>query len=818
MLKTIFDATIRQARQYPRYFFIDIFGMAVGLCFFIISAQYVYFEYSFNDNISDAKTIARVDITYKVPGHAPVESGNLSFAALPFLRVDFPFLAASTLDRPVSVLLEAGNRRFSRTIEQTDSEFFKTIPLPLEQGDPAHALDRPDGIVLSDRLAKAIFGRREVLGRSIIVMEEGVKVALTVTGVLSKPMVATTIDPEAVMIIPQRVREKSYAFTRWRSSIGSIYVRFREPSDMALAQSQTSSFLSRRASGPDSGNDDRNLGVHPEKTSLLTFVPLSETHFHDIVVEDTSDGADRGVVDSLGLTGIFVLILAIGNSVNLSTARSALRAREVAIRKTLGATRSALFMQFMGESILQALISAVLALSFFELVSPFISSMVGVKLNVYYEHTILILLISAVATGIAAGVYPALVLSAYRPAIIFSSAALPSGGRLEGKVRKVLILVQFSIASVIAICTLVVNKQANFIRTSDQGYTAKGLLVSPQIPASDANVQHQLLDAVRAIPGVTAATLSVLEPNVSTVSYFDAKTARGENIHVLTDVISRGYDVVYLPHLLAGRWFDNFHGQDNSQGWDGLLASPGPYNIIINSRTVSAAGFASPAAAIGQSLTIGSTRLYIIGVEDDMRFVSPHEKVRPLVVLQSRQNIPAAVITIRFAGVASRDMQERLKTVWNRLIPDAEGNFETVVDRTSEFYMNGQRQGKLAIAGSIMTFVIAGIGLYGLASLSSVQRRHEIGIRKALGARVGDIIILMLRGFLFPVSLACMIACPFAWSLMRAWLSTFSQRIALSPAYFLVVIGLTLGFAALIVIGQTLRLARMEPARALRRP
>ncbi|MBF0892009.1 ABC transporter permease [Gluconobacter sp. LMG 1744] len=797
MLFTILRSILRQARRQPLYLALNVLGLGLGMAVCLVLTLQVRYEYSFNATIPDAAHVLRLDSHLMFPGSAPQEYADVPFIAFPFLRTDFPQIVDTTRYETEDYQLHNGDRSISADAAMVDPSFFNVIALPLEHGDPRSALSRPDAIVLSADTAQALFGTTDVLGRTLTTDHEGHRSSQTVTGVLARASGPVTIAPDALTPFPSDEMQKPQ-FTRWGSSSGNIFLHLRSEADRTAIARNLTRFVIDHASG--TANDDSSEGVHPERRFALSLVSLRETHFNDLHVVGGDDATDRSVVNILALIGALALLLAVLNAINLATARSGLRAREVAIRKTLGATRKALFVQFVGEAIASTAIGGALALALCEIALPF-------------------LLCVVLLTGLACGIYPALVLSSYQPAHVLAATRMPSGGRGATRLRNGLVIVQFAFAVAFAICTLVVNRQAHFMQSQDLGFARDGILISSDIMTSDIAKQRAILEALRHTPGVVSASLSELTPNIDNRHRFNVTPVgpHREDIHVLGDTVVGDYATTYRPRMLAGRWFDNSHGEDDSPGDDAFHKSPGKtWNVVLNRTAVSRLGFASPESAIGTPLKSGPVTLRVIGVMEDMRFVSARDDVSPQITFNSTAALDYPHASVRFSGVPENIMKTRLKSAWDPVFPDDPTSFRTVQDRMSTFYITEQRRGWLFSIASGIAIFIACLGLYGLASFTALRRTHEVGIRKALGATTHNVLTLMLGDFLRPVLLACIMAAFPALFVMRSWLSGFHQRIALSWLDFAVVVLVTLLIAALTVLGQTLRLARAEPARALR--
>ncbi|MFT8956431.1 MAG: ABC transporter permease [Gluconobacter oxydans] len=816
MLFAILRSILRQARRQPLYLALNVLGLGLGMAVCLVLTLQVRYEYSFNATIPDAAHVLRLDSHLMFPGSAPQEYADVPFIAFPFLRTDFPQIVDATRYETEDYQLHNGDRSISADAAMVDPSFFNVIALPLEHGDARSALSRPDAIVLSPETAQALFGTTDVLGRTLTTDHEGHRSSQTVTGVLARAAGPVTIAPDAITPFPSDEMQKPQ-FTRWGSSSGNIFLHVRSEADRTAIARNLTRFVIDHASG--TANDDSSEGVHPERRFALSLVSLRETHFSDLHVVAGDDATDRSVVNILALIGALALLLAVLNAINLATARSGLRAREVAIRKTLGATRKALFVQFVGEAIASTAIGGALALALCEITLPFTAALTGTTLHMDYGFTLPFLLVVVLLTGLACGIYPALVLSSYQPAHVLAATRMPSGGRGAARLRNGLVIVQFAFAVAFAICTLVVNRQAHFMQSQDLGFARDGILISSDIMTSDIGKQRAILEALRHTPGVVSASLSELTPNIDNRHRFNVTPVgpHHEDIHVLGDTVVGDYATTYRPRMLAGRWFDSSHGEDDSPGDEAFHKSSGKtWNVVLNRTAVSRLGFASPESAIGTPLKSGPVTLRVIGVMEDMRFVSARDDVSPQITFNSTAALDYPHASVRFSGVPENIMKTRLKSAWDPVFPDDPTSFRTVQDRMSTFYITEQRRGWMFSIASGIAIFIACLGLYGLASFTALRRTHEVGIRKALGATTHNVLTLMLGDFLRPVLLACVMAAFPALFVMRSWLSGFHQRIALSWLDFAVVVLVTLLIAALTVLGQTLRLARAEPARALR--
>lgn len=820
MLATVFQSVLRQARRHPLYVGLNVFGLALGIGVFLTLALLVRFEYSYNAGFADADHIARMDERWSEPGTTPYENADVTFHAIPFLKEDFPQIEAIApmMGGSVYIVQDGHDTRFR--VKITDPDFLRIFRLPFLRGSAAEALARPDGLIVTRATAQTLFGTIDALGKTVILNRSGQKRTHIVTGVLGKlPAPGLLDDTQMIMPIPPDLKTKESCFLFWGSSCGNIFLKLRQAGDTHAIAGRLHDFVQHRAAG--SGRTA--LGSDPSKIYQMSIHPLRSLHFHDVTVEDTDGGVSRAVIDSIGLIGLLALVLAGANAVNLATARAGMRAREVALRKTLGASRRALLTQFMGEALLLSLLAGLAGLALHEVLVPLMASMTGEAIRIDYGFIGWLLPLVILGSGLASGVYPALVLSGYRPAAILAATRMPSGGRRAALLRATLVTSQFAIAICVVICTLVIDRQTNFLRHADRGYVKSGLLIGEQMRTDDIGLQRRMMDVLRAVPGVTAVSFGELEPNPHSESRTNVtyNSPSGPiEAQLLRDRVSPGYAETYHPRLLAGRWFDATHGQDDGPTSTDLTSDhSGTANVILNARAAQALGFDRPADTVGRVLRMGKTQLRVIGVIADIRFGSPRSAIPPEILFFSSLHTVAfddPVPAVRFKGVTRAIMAERLDRAWRTVRPDLPRHFAPADALMEDYYSGDERRGRLFTAGAIAALLIACLGLYGLAAFAAARRVHEIGIRKTLGASATQIVTLLMRDFLKPVLLACLIASPIAWLLMRRWLSGFDERIALGPVLFLIAILGAMLIAAGTVLSQTLRLARAEPARALR--
>jgi len=644
--------------------------------------------------------------------------------------------------------------------------------------------------------------------------------ALRIVAVLKDPPKNTDLNFDFLVPLKVPTPEQSGGWRSWGSIQLGTFVRFGNPAQAKALDARFDDFVDRHALhdiGPKAHE------VWRERTS-----PLLSSHLYQ--------AKDAAVVVTLGLVGLLTLLLAGINYVNLATARAGLRAREVAVRKVMGATVPALIAQFMAEALATAALGALIGLALCELALPLVNAVGGLVLKLDYlgdPSLFAVILMTVVGVGLGAGLYPALILSQFQPAAVLASAKTPGGGRAGGRVRTALVVVQFAVAIAFMISTGVIVSQTNFVRTADIGFNREGLIVVHAFESDDLTpAQRQsLLTAWRSRPGVASVAAADIAPGIddsTTTSNVTRPGQAGDGPSL--NVVTAGPDFfqTYGARVLAGRLPDLAYGADYPtvapRGRNAAKAAeahePAP-NVVLNARAVRALGFKSPADAIGKVVQEGSgndvaTPLTVIGVVADIRMRSPRRPVPPTLYYGQSGDIESAVAVVRYAGADPQTVIDLMAADWRRIAPTAPFSAKTIDQSLGRYYAKDDHQGRLFTIGAGLAVLIGCVGLYGLASFNTARRVKEIGIRKTLGASTRDILQLLIGQFLTPVILANLIAWPLAWWAMSGYLSGFDQRISLSPAYFLAATGLTLAIAVLTVGGQAYAVARAEPAKALR--
>ncbi|WP_084581472.1 ABC transporter permease [Sphingomonas azotifigens] len=781
---------------------LNIGGLALGIAVFLVLYLFVRFETGFDRWIPGADQLYVIQETYHMEGYPETPSPYTMGAELDHLHADYPQLSGTRF-WPLTTIVRQGTANNREDLVAVDPNYFQLMGLPVIAGDPSRALADANTMVITQRIATAYFGAQSPLGRMLPLVIEGTSYTYRVGAVIADNRKDQSYTAD-IYVPMNRARFGSEWFDHWGSTSLITFLHFPDPAAARAFQTELNRFAERRVFG-------ENMKKGEWEQSLR---PLTAHHLFN--------AGDRAVVTTLGAVGALTLLIAIVNYINLATARAGLRAREVAVRKVLGGTRRALVRQFLIEAVATVAIAALIGLALAELAVPFLNSLGGLNLGIRYWGTDSIvppLVLLVLLVGGIAGLYPAAILAGFRPAAVLASARAPGGGKAGARLRTGLVIVQFAIAIAFAIGTTVMTAQANHVRAADLGFRRDGLYVVRSLNTGALLPEQKwaLMRAWAALPGVSHLTLAQNAPGDQSLTNFSSINRpgmQGIRSPSLMDIrVGEGYFETFGAHLIAGRLFDKARPADDLALHP--KGSAGAVNTIINRSAVGLLGFRSPQEAIGKQVE-GNGTMTIIGVVDDLRFRGPREAISGTFYRYDSRPLNDAFVTLRYAGDPQR-MADAVEATWKRIAPAEPFNGRTVEENLYKaYYEQDTQRTRLFTMGAVLAIGIGCIGLYGLAAFDTTRRIKEIGIRKALGASTRDVLQLLVAKFLRPVLLANLIAWPLAWVAMQRWLSTFDDRIGLSPAYFLLASAIAVLIAVATVIGQSWRVARAEPARALR--
>ncbi|HEV7136000.1 MAG TPA: ABC transporter permease [Steroidobacteraceae bacterium] len=816
----------RGLARHRLYSLINIVGLAVGLTCIIFVVLFIRDQLSYDKWIPGTANVYRLELTIDVPDRGPLPLADIPYPMPAAMREQIPGVTGMTRYFIRGVTLTSGDRQYTQQVAVVDPGFFQLIRLPLIKGARGSLLRQPDSIVLSQSAARQYFGGADPIGRTLTAANgncDGTgttcpQVSLRVTGVVRDLPYNTQLTGEAFIStaslanpISQDERE------HWFDQSGYGYVRLApgvRPGAVAAAMAtvfdqDVTPELSRIAGM-------HLLGSHVYKAHLTPFtrVHLDSSQWKFNMTTPGSWSTLYGVA----IIGVLTLFAACFNFMNLTTARATLRAREIALRRLLGAGRGQLILQFLGEAVLIALVSLIAALALAEILLPLFDGFLQRPIALHYlsDWSLLLLLGGvAVATGLISGSYPALVLSRVRP--IAGLRGGDGGSPRSGGVRNVLVLLQFAVSVGLGIAAGVVFSQVNYARSMSLGFDRDNVVVIGGSGALVGEKQAAFVRALRADPGIAAVGLSNLVPFGSGQSVSTIQIPGQPGVFTInTTVIGPQYPEVYGIRLLAGRLLSTDRGADrlNSMavGGGGDPLNEGR-NVLINAAAARHLGF-TPQEAVDKIVLYNHNHVRIVGVLADARLQGALQAVAPMFYVYVPSSSMSVSVRLRPGEIpATLGFIDR---TWHVFMPTEaiqrwflDGSFD-------QLYRQDDREGRMLALFVIVAVLIGCLGLYGLAIFTAERRTKEIGIRKVSGARTRDIVGLMLWRISVPVLISNLIAWPFAYAYLRHWLDTYAYHIPLTPFYFLAAAAVALLIAWVTVYGNTLRLARTSPVHALR--
>lgn len=835
MLRNYLTVGFRALAKNKPYAFINIFGLALGLAACVLILLYVRYEQSYDGWMTGADQAFQLQTHYS-PTEKGGEEMDLQVSAViagRALKKDFPQVEKLVYIRSFGpIVIQNGQASEVKDLRMVDGNLFDILQVPFVRGDPAHGLDDAHSAVLSESEAKRRFGNANPIGQTLTIVDNLGNVDYRVTGVFkdfpknssfSANMVAR-FDPEV------QFSDRPQVVTSWNSQQGWNYVKLRKGVSADDINRQMAAWEKRNIPDEVTNGERSNAGDFED----YRLVNVQDVHLGKPQIGAMTPGNDRRSIVTFALIALLVLGMACINFTNLATARASQRAREVALRKVLGATRSQLVAQFVGESLLVAAIAMTAAMALVELTLPAFNAFLKAQIRLDYWGANGILLpavLLVLVVGVAGGLYPSLYLSRFEPARILKANKSAAEAEGSGRLRNVLVIGQFAISTALIICTTIVYAQTLYARTMDAGYERDGLLQVGNFGYRGVtkDMAHRFEEQVRRLPGVDAAALTqiAVAPGGNSVSSY-YKPGSTRSIDLGSYGIDTGFFQAMGMKLLAGRDFSDAVGRDDATtpfpvepDAERALVARGT-NVVISDEAARRLGYRTPQAAIGAQLKgdltqpqFGLVPLTVVGVVADARFRSLRQPLQPIVyVMQKGGSFDS--LAVRFNGVALQDIRSRIEKLWQQMVPQVPFQADFADDLVRDQYQQEMARGQLFAAFSVLAVVIGCLGLFGLASFTAGRRTREIGIRKVLGARTHDIVRLLVWQFSRPVLIANLIAWPAAWWVMRGWLNGFDKRVTLGPAPFLFAAALALVIAIATVGGHAFRVARANPIHALR--
>jgi putative ABC transport system permease protein len=826
MWRNYWTVAVRALAKSKTYSIINIAGLAIGMAACILILLYVRYENSYDKWLPDADNTYQFQAWYPNPKSGIPLFGQMSaYVTKDRIKKDFPQVErVGYLLSGQPIIMKDGQSSFGDDYGTTDDDLLKVIKLPMLSGG---TLTSAGTAVLSRSEAIKRFGTDQILGRTLSTVAKGQPRDYKVVGVFKDIPKNSHLKLNAIL----RADFNSYwaqdpsFMTQWGWQSGWVYARLKPGTDPKQLDAALPAWEKRNI--PDETNNGVRTNQGDEQE--WHFVNVKDIHLGKAQNGSMMPGNDRRTVATFSVIALLILGMAIVNFTNLATARASQRAREVALRKVLGANRRQLIIQFVGEALLISAVSMLVALALVELlVRPFAAFLdAGITLRYFGSDGVLLPAIGVtVLVGVLSGLYPAFFISRFKPSDVLkanrSAAETPGSGRL----RTALVVAQFAVSIGLIVCTAVVYAQTVYARTVDPGYKRDHILQVDNIGRAQMLSRSEMIaEQMKHVPGVVAVGRTDIGIDTSNNINTGVVLPGGTRTIDIGDYrVDQGFFDAMGLTLKAGRWFDNRPMDDQTvpypsdPAFEKTLAARG-INVVINELAAKKLGFGSVQNAVGKLFRADvisdgvNTDIHVIGVVGDSQFRSVRDPVQPL--WYAKVNSGPGWMIIRFNGDPAT-VRAAVERKWKQLAPDVPFGAKFSEEAVGDLYKAEDSRAKIFAAFSLLAVAIGCLGLFGLASFTAERRTKEIGIRKVLGARTRDIVRLLVWQFSRPVLIANFIAWPVAWWVMRDWLNEFDQRITLGPTPFLVAGAIALGIAVATVVGHAVRVARANPIHALR--
>ncbi|MCK8523155.1 ABC transporter permease [Aquimarina sp. D1M17] len=802
MIKNYFKIAWRNLLKHKLFSFINIFGLAVGLATCLLLTLYIMDEVSYDKHHKNADRVHRIFMK-----SAGTELATTAAPMAQTLQDEFPEIEMATrvLKFPNVDKFLLKNKKEDIKLYETngyyvDSTFFKVLTYDFKYGVGSTALNRPNMVVLSEDVAFKLFGEKNPVNEVIdIEIPYGVT-QYTVGGVFRNDSYKSHIN--ANLLLSMKNNDVGTWVDSQEGLLGNnlfyTYLKFKEGSSVANFERKLPDFTQRHLGAQlAESNFERNYFTQP----------LEDIYLNSNMQWELAPNGSMTYIYIFSAIAAFLLLIACVNFMNLSTARSEKRAREVGMRKVLGAKKNALVFQFFGESLLLCLLALSIALLLVWTLLPVFNTLIQKQLDLFAHPSILIIIFGlTILTSLLSGLYPALYLSSFTPITVLKGALVNS---ISAKsIRKGLVVFQFAVSAVLILVSGVIWQQMNFLKNKDLGFKKEQQLLIPlrsvEVAENYATFKTELLKN----PNVVSASVGDSYPGLHVISdngfYAEDKTIH-DNVYTRYGQVADDYIETLGYTLLHGRTFSKNRASDS-------------LSIILNKTAVEQIGY-NPETAVGRKVFYGNAEeknyLEIIGVIEDFNFKSLHEPIAPYALLSLGQANPNYFVATLSHNNFATTIKE-IQSLWERLNPNIPFEYSFLDENFYGNYAAEQRTSKVVFWFMLIAIFIACIGLFGLASFSTEQRKKEVGIRRVLGASVLGITTLHLKDFLKLVFTAMLVASPLAYYAGNRWLENFAYKIEISWVHFVVATVLAVVIAISTVGFHVVKAALSNPVKSLR--
>lgn len=795
MFKNYFKTVVRNLWKNKTFTLLNLGGLTISLagCFLIF--LWVNNELNYDTAGINADRVYRVALTVRATGQPDKQQATTSGRLEGVLVNDFPEVEKTVRVRKINTLIGRNNDQFfSDKFFYADSTFFDVFGYPLLEGNPHTALEGTNSVVVTEAIAKKFFGTAEnAIGKTITCNDT---ILLNITGVAKDIPANNHFVFDMVCSFNVLKQLKVDHVNNWWWCSFYTYILLKDADDTALLESKIANIMDKY-----NGNAPGLIGLH-------FLQPIKRIHFHSNIKGEINT---NGSITSLRIfitIAIFLLIVACINYINLTTAASFKRSKEIAMRKVTGAKSWQLITQFLSESILTVIVVLLLGISLALICLPFFNGLTGTLLfasDYFSWNVLLFLIVFAIVVGVIAGAYPAFYLSQFHPVKVFKNVTETKGSLLS--FRKALVVFQFILSVVLIVATIIVSQQLHYMQSQNLGFDKEQVVVIPLRDKMERNEQEIIKNEIERNSNITLVSASSSTPgrDLSNTMVLPEGVPKDKIKTMSTLVVDYNFINAYKLSMAAGRAFSQKFSGDSSA-------------FILNETAVKELGWDNPQNAIGKRFNWGLGKEgTIIGVAKDFYFNSLQQKVKPVVM----HIMPANSGWYNYVSVRvnTQNVQQTiafLQAKWGALFPAHPFDYFFADEDYNKQYQAEQRLSTLTILFSGLTIFISCLGLLGLVIVMVSQRVKEIGVRKVFGASVGSIAVLLSKDFVKLVIIASLIAFPVAWWAMSKWLQSFAYRITISWWVFAVAGIIALLIALITVSSQAIKAAMANPVKSLR--
>ena len=789
MFNNYLKIALRNLRRYKGYSFINIVGLALGISVCIIILLYIVYETSYDNYHKYKDRIYRVSQVEKTENHTSIDPNTAPPLALA-LKENYPEVesAARIIPRDPGVVKYNDKVFYEDRIMYADQEIFDILTIPFLKGNQATSLERPGTMVISKRIAEKYFGTESPVGKTIRVNSR----EFEITGVVANSPKNTHLTYDLIMAL--KFEQEPQVFSHWMWHVAYSYIKLAPNVDVEAFEKKMSRIGDKYA---------KELFDGSGYSYTFFLQPVSALHLYPCPHGELETPGDPLQLYIFTAVGVLVLLIACMNFVNLTTARSSNRAKEIGMRKVLGAQRLQLVKQFLSESMLMTSLAFFLALMLVELSLPFLNKLISLQFMPadLVQPKLLILLVGLfILIGIGSGYYPAFFLSTFKPVVTLKNKTGNSRGAVF---RKVLVVAQFAISIILIIGTLIIKQQLGFMKNQYAGFDKEQKLIIPVRGAASIRENYESVKSeFLKFHKITGVSVSSEVPGQELNMLYTGLSGEADEKRQSMDYIF--FDQDFISHfnirIIAGRDFK----ENDVNG-----------AFIINESAVVAFGWDAPEEALNRQIETGLGRKgEIVGVVKNFHYKGLQKAVGPLIMDMYPRQFGYINLTVSIDGL--KETIASIKNKWHELFPDKPFEYFFLNEEFNHQYLREDQVSRMTTAFTFLGIFIACLGLFGLALFIAEQRTKEIGVRKVLGASVAGIIGLLTKDFTKWVLIANIIAWPIAYYVMNKWLQNFAYRINLEWWTFVLAGLVTLVIALMTVIYHSIKAAVVNPVKSLR--